>query len=583
LKKLLFQIVQEMKLDLLFSLFKNNSESNSEDKLQTSFARRSSSAWSYSYDLHITKRWEEAMKMATKSEHSETDVEDSYRSELNLAEDLDDEFIFQTHPLIHDPTTIEHIISPASEVPTQKNHKNGEDYIPDSTKNLNPPGKVSIDGSLSDIPCLRLSHMQNQTSWLGRITRPFPKDSNDEIKPKKKDKQSTKYQIQTRLIENLLQFIQKTALPAIQKYEQLQRKYCNDKKEWTEKVAFLERQNSILKSELQNADRSSRDAKEELNNFMKFYRQNQLSAKGNFVCVPALHEIRKITELNLEALPMHDVKPCLSLKPECAGKKEAFIDFKRGDCKQVNNVEVERIATLNECQICYKDFPNMKEKLYQADKLNLEQKLQQGSLQGRNIFRKSKNKIALDWPEHLKDGNEHFESSCVNAQQEHHIEPTNREENYLFSKLDQLTPRKRTFVVAASRDQGGCGCERKPVQKGVIAPLTCVIEESEGTKLCCVGPDLRKMKEKTLPNSAFIDSQDLAVSDSCCLHKKDGAANNLNSISLKVDKERRFVNSQKICQVSTRQSLDSRNQCRLTNNRMVNKSISDSHIKSMWL
>jgi len=60
---------------------------------------------------------------------------------------------------------------------------------------------------------------------------------------KKKEKQWNKYENQAVLIEYLEQFIEKTALPAIQKYEQLQRKYCNEKKEWTEKVKFLERQN----------------------------------------------------------------------------------------------------------------------------------------------------------------------------------------------------------------------------------------------------------------------------------------------------------------------------------------------------
>merc|ERR1711920_663482 len=207
-------------------------------------------------------------------------------------------------------------------------------------------------------------------------------------------------------------------------------------------------------------------------------------------------------------------------------------------------------AALNESQICYKDFPKMKEKFYQADKPNLEQKLQQESLQGRNIFRKSKNKIVTNGSKHLKGDNEPFLSSCVNAQQEHNIEPPSSKENYLFSKFEQLTPTEGTFVVAASRDHN---------------------------------PDLRKMKEKTLPKSVLIDLEVPAVSDSCYLHKKDGAAGTLDSTSLKVDKEGRFVNSQKICQGSTPQSLDSVNECRMTNNRMVYNGLLESHIKSMWL
>jgi len=90
------------------------------------------------------------------------------------------------------------------------------------------------------------------------------------------------------------------------------------------------------------------------------------------VCVPALDEIRKITDLNLEPLPMPDVKPCLSVQPEYTGNNEEFMDFQQRKYRQVNDVEVERIDALNECQICYKDFPNMKKKLYQTDKLTLE-------------------------------------------------------------------------------------------------------------------------------------------------------------------------------------------------------------------
>merc|ERR1719397_2384120 len=70
------------------------------------------------------------MKMTTKSDHSETDVEDKYSSELDLAEDIDDEFIFQTYPQIHVITMTEHIVGSASEIPDKTNHKAGEDYVP---------------------------------------------------------------------------------------------------------------------------------------------------------------------------------------------------------------------------------------------------------------------------------------------------------------------------------------------------------------------------------------------------------------------------------------------------------------------
>merc|ERR1712087_689665 len=224
---------------------------------------------------------------------------------------------------------------------------------------------------------------------------------------------------------------------------------------------------------------------------------------------------------------------------------------------------------------------NMKEKFNQADKLNLVQKLQQESLQGRNILRKSKNKIVTEVSKNLKDDNEPILSSCVYAKHEHK-QPTSSKESYLVSKPEQVTPTKGTFVIAASRDHGGCACEREPGQKVAIAS-TCVIQESDGTKLYCVSPDLRKMNEKTLPKSVLIDRQVPAVNDSCYLHKKDELACTFNSISLKVDKERRFANSQKICQGSTPKSHDSRNRCRMTNHSMVYKSLSESQIKSMWL
>jgi len=167
------------------------------------------------------------MKIERKSEHSETDAEDKHSLGLNLVEDTDDDFIFQNHhPQIHEPTIIEHIACPASEVPNNINQKNSVDNIPDKTRNLMLSGKVSVDGSLSDVKCGRQSHMQNQR--LSGISRYFPRETNEEVKPKQKEK--SKFQIQASLIEYLLQFIQKTALPAIQKYEHLMRNYCNEKK-----------------------------------------------------------------------------------------------------------------------------------------------------------------------------------------------------------------------------------------------------------------------------------------------------------------------------------------------------------------
>merc|ERR1719419_1646309 len=113
------------------------------------------------------------MKMEIKCEYSKIDAGDKHSSGSNLVEDLDDEFIFESHPQIHAPTTTENIASPASGVPNNKNQKNRTDYIPDSTRNHKPPFKVSLDGSLSDADCVRFSRVQNQR--LSGITRLFSK------------------------------------------------------------------------------------------------------------------------------------------------------------------------------------------------------------------------------------------------------------------------------------------------------------------------------------------------------------------------------------------------------------------------
>jgi len=573
-------MLDELKSYLFLSFFKNSVDANLEDKLQISLDSRKSSAWSYSYDLNIAKRYEEAMRMATESEHSVTNVEDEYSSGLILPEDLDDEFIFRS--LFYEPTIVEHKISPASEVPNKVNWKNGEGYIPDSQQNLEPPGKVSVDRSLSDVKHLRLSDMQNQRSWLGRITRPFTKDNNDEMNAKNKEEQWNKYEIQAVLIEYLKQFIEKTALPAIQKYEQLQRKYCNEKKEWTEKVKFLERQNSVLTSELQNANRISGDAKQELNSSKKFHSPNQLGMKGNYLYDPGSKGIRQKPDFNLEAVPLSDAKPCLLFQPECTGKKGEFIDFKQGYCWQVTDFNLERTDALNKSQICHGDFPNMKMKLGEADKPYLEWKLQQESLQSRNIFQNSKNNFDTEGSQKLTVDNKPFERSCVNACQEHHIALTSREGNNSFSKLHQLNPTKGTFVVEAAGNHGGCACGRSTVQEGAKSFVPCVIEESTGMKLSCVTQDLRRMKAKPLSKAVSIDPQVLAVSDSWYLQNKDGEAGALNKRSLKVNNERRFANSQKMCRVNTSKSLGSRNRCR-RNKRRLHEGISGRLIRSMWI
>jgi len=153
----------------------------------------------------------------------------------------------------------------------------------------------------------------------------------------------------------------------------------------------------------------------------------------------------------------------------------------------------------------------------------------------------------------------------------------------LFLKINRLDQTQGTFGVKASRDNRGCDCGRITVQDGAIASAPYVIEESAGAKLSSVTQDLPKMKKKTIPKTVCTDPHVLAVSDPCYLQKKDGKVVILNSRSLKVDKERRFVNSQKIYQVSTLKSVDSSSRYKMMNRR-VNRSISGSPIiRSKWL
>jgi len=91
-----------------------------------------------------------------------------------------------------------------------------------SPLNLKSPSKVSTDLSFSDVKGLRLSDLLRRRSLLGRIATPITKDNNDEMKPQKQEKQWNKHQLKAVLKEYLNQFIQE--------YDQLHRKYCNEKK-----------------------------------------------------------------------------------------------------------------------------------------------------------------------------------------------------------------------------------------------------------------------------------------------------------------------------------------------------------------
>jgi len=393
---------------------------------------------------------------------------------------------------------------------------------------LKPSTKVSVDESLNDVRRLRLSDVQSQRSWLKRITKPFPKDNKHQIQPETMEKQRKKYQIQAVLIEYLLQFIQKTALPTIQKYEQLKLKYSNDKKEWTQKAEFLERQNYWLKSELQNVNKSYRGAEEVFTDSQKIYSQRLgIDERGNFLSpIPEYDEIRRSLDFDLEALVIPDVKSYVSSEPDCTGETEEFTDFKPGYHRQANHVELKEVVSANESQINNKDFPNTKEKLEKSDKMNLQRKIEQESLQ------------STKKAENLKADNAPFESSGVNAQKEPHIAQS--------------------------------------------SSLTNDVGEWTGRKVSCETQDLCKSKVKTLRETEFIDPYILAVSDSWYFLNKNEAAGTLNSRVLRVRKERGVVCTKKICSKNTSQSPGFKNQYGM-DNVISNNSLSRIAIRSIWI
>jgi hypothetical protein len=121
--------------------------------------------------------------------------------------------------------------------------------------------------------------VQKKTSWLGRVIQPLTKEINDEIKCTKQVK--TKPHILAIVIDFLEQFIQKTAVPAMQKYEQLKREYGIDKKKWKNQVEALKRQNYTLKLELKEISLAYKDATRELADFKLRYSQTHSKIEVN--------------------------------------------------------------------------------------------------------------------------------------------------------------------------------------------------------------------------------------------------------------------------------------------------------------
>jgi len=576
-----------MPLNLNFSLLKLKSGFKSlEHKLPISPARRSSSAWSYSYDLKLLEICEKALNLPKKYEYSETDVEDKLSSRSDLDADLDNDFIFQGNRQINDHAMAEGLRSRASDVSNNIRPRSLSQYRQCSPRNdLKPTRKVSFEESLNNVKRLRLSDMQNQRSWLGRITRPILEDISDEMKPKKKKGWNiSQNQV---IVDYLLQFIQKTALPAIQRFEQLQEKYFIEEEAWKNQVEFLERQNSLLKSDLQNADKACRDAEKELTNLKKIYSQNQLrtGVKGNFeFSVPASNEITRNFDWDLEAQDMPDVKQkCSASELKFAVEMEECTDLESESSSLLKNLELERIATENENQINYENSPEVKEILYPEDSLNLEWKCVRESMKSKNISRNSKNTTVRDGAENVEVGNPSLEKKGAIAQHVDYIEDSSSEENSsLFGKLDDVKSVKVMSGVRAYSDQRRSGKrivkdearEYRPYVKGGWGS-SCKVSLSTG--------DLLELKEQRLPRTVLINPHVLSMIDSCYLQNQDEAASTLSRGVLKVKKERRSDDSPRITPVPRAECVNYINQYRPGGGRSKKSMFGTAVIRSRWV
>jgi len=410
---------------------------------------------------------------------------------------------------------------------------------------------------------------------------PIPRDVNDEMMPREKGR--SKSQIQT-IIDYSPQFIQKTALPAIQKSEQLQKKYSIEKKE-KEQVELLEHQISLLKSELLNVTKAYRDAVNELTNFKKIDSQPPLSIgeKGNFQwCDPHSNEIIRNFDCDLEVQVMLDVKQKSPLSDlQYAVEMEEFTDLKLGLNRRGKHFDLERIAKENENKRYYENFPNLKEKLDPEDSLNLQWKPQQESSRSRKIERKYRHATVPDGAKNVKVRNASFRVKGNKALEVNYMAHKSSDENSLLTKLHDAKPMKVTSGVTACRDQRGGGSRKVEDEARYYVPYSkdewgCTCKVSLGSQ------DLNELKKRRVPKTAFIDQHVFALSDSRYIQNQDEASSTLKRKVLNTKRERRFSDSRKISPASTFQSLGCIDQYRLGYGRW-NKSISGIAIRSQWL
>jgi len=524
-----------MMSNFIASLFSNSGSKSLKHKLPTSSAGRSSSVWSYSYDLELYERYEAASNLAKKSEHSETDVWNKSGSLLILDEDIDTDCIFQENRQIHESAAIEGFGSLASEVSNNINLKSSPKYRECTPRNyLKTTTKVSLEESLNNFKSLGLSDLQNQRLSLEMVTRLISNDMNHEMMPRKSGQ--SKSQIQA-IVDYIPEYIKKTVLPAIQKCEQQQKMYSIKRMEWIKQVKFLERWISQLKSVLQNADKGYRGTEKKQPNLKKRFVPHRYESGGRF-------------EYNLEAEVVSDGKQnCSASELQWTVETDEFTELKLGFYRSVNALELERMAIENETPTYYENLHKVTEKLDAEDSRNFQPTLPHESLQSRNIVRKSKNTTITDGPGNLKVGNASSGRKGANDHQLTYILRGRSEENSLFTKLDDVQPVEVTSCGKSSRDQRGGG--RRTVEGEVREYVPCIKE---------VWGDSFNVSVDT---EDLLESNPYVLRDCWLLEGQDESASTLNRRVSKVKEERRFVDFPKISPPNTFQSLECINQYRM--------------------
>jgi len=530
-----------MKSNLNFSFLKHKKDGfkSLEERLPIQSLTRSS-AWSYSYDLNVNERWEAAMNLEKKSNELETDAEDVSNLQPNSNEDLDSDFLFQGN------TQLQELASTA------------QIWIPE---------RVSGDEILNNVTLLRLSDVQKQRSWLERITTPFQDDIKCGVKPA--NKRRCKSQIDIPLVDYLWQFVQKTALPLMQKYEQLRQRYLREKREWIKHIEFLERKISVGKSMLRDVDRAWRDAVKDLLSLQKILSQT-IGLKVNFKrSLPAPSELGRTYDSNLEAKVIREPQNTL---------ENEFVNLKPDVYRGIEYLELKRKIIEYENLIFSDNYPNINMTLNAAGTRNLQRTLPLEPLQ-RQRSGEYKNTIVSDSPKNLKVGNTVF----VNVNGKRMLVPdivecSNDENSMLFAELDV----NRTKVLSSVKSSASTDLQVGGRKTARDEATDNVHNLKEASIDWWSKQDIYKFKEKSLPKTAFIAPHVLALNDSWYLKNQVETMSSRNRQVKQEDKGKSLINAPNMSKSSTYQTLDSLSQVQ-RGGEIFNKNISRIPIRSMWL